>query len=335
MSTGRYVGHLATDDPFYGYLQSLVPQQGAYADNARYRVFRFSDSRDVYLYQEKHTGLRWIGKFFKSDRPGEAKRRGETEFNNLDYLRNIGFSSAPHYVVRPFGFNPFIDNVLVVEFIPEQSLSSIIDNAIHGGNRGRLFRKLSALAHFLAELHNRTAGEYTVDFDDPYHYTASLVQSLIANNGIDRGLLEGFQPLREAWRQRGYMWEDRRVIVHGDTTPANFLFGRANYVIAIDLERMHWADRVFDLGRLCGELKHFFLRATEDPQAAEPFIGHFLWEYARYFPDRESAFYSITRRIPFYMGITLLRIARNTWIDTPYRFRLIREAKQILAGGLQ
>ena len=55
---------------------------------------------------------------------------------------------------------------------------------------------------------------------------------------------------------------------------------------------------------------HFFLQNTGNKYAAEPFIGHFLWEYSCHFPDREQTFRSITRRVPFYMGITLLRIAR-------------------------
>jgi len=43
-----------------------------------------------------------------------------------------------------------------------------------------------------------------------------------------------------------------------------------------------------------------------------------------------SAFKSITRRTPFHMGITLLRIARNSWIDGDYRWRLVREDRTIL-----
>ena len=100
--------------------------------------------------------------------------------------------------------------------------------------------------------------------------------------------------------------------------------------MAIDLERMQWADRVFDLGRLCGELKHFFMQALNDPGAAEPFIGHFLWEYCCHLPDRMGAFAAITRRAPFYIGITLLRIARNSWIGPEYRWRLVQEATHIL-----
>jgi len=43
-------------------------------------------------------------------------------------------------------------------------------------------------------------------------------------------------------------------------------------------------------------------------------------------PDRDRAFRSITARVPFHIGLTLLRIARNDWIEAPHRQRLIREA---------
>ena len=118
------------------------------------------------------------------------------------------------------------------------------------------------------------------------------------------------------------MWEDNEVLVHGDATPSNLLFGRGLSVIAIDLERMKRADRVFDLGRIAGELQHYFLQGG-NKHAAEPFIGHFLWEYACHFPDRGRAFRSITGRLPFQMALTLLRIARNSWVSAPHRRRLV------------
>jgi aminoglycoside phosphotransferase (APT) family kinase protein len=118
--------------------------------------------------------------------------------------------------------------------------------------------------------------------------------------------------------------------VHGDATPSNLLFGMGLKVIAIDLERMKRADRAFDLGRISGELQHYFLQAGRDKSAAEPFIGHFLWEYACHFPDRDRAFRSITGRLPFQMALTLLRIARNSWVGYSHRRRLVEEAKIIL-----
>ena len=104
-------------------------------------------------------------------------------------------------------------------------------------------------------------------------------------------------------------------------------YGDGLYVISFDLERCRRTDRVFDVGRLAGELKHFFLRTTGNKYAAEPFIGHFLWEYACHFPDRERAFAAICRRVPFYMGTTLLRIARNGYLPREYRRQLVEEAK--------
>jgi Ser/Thr protein kinase RdoA (MazF antagonist) len=126
------------------------------------------------------------------------------------------------------------------------------------------------------------------------------------------------------------MWEDNQVLVHGDATPSNLLFGRGLSVIAIDLERTKRADRTFDLGRIAGELKHYFLQAGGNEHAAEPFIGHFLWEYSCHFPDRNRAFRSITGRLPFQMALTLLRIARNSWVSAVQRARLVEEARIIL-----
>jgi serine/threonine protein kinase len=335
MARTDYLGHLSREDPLYGYLQyHIVPQLGFNSPDASYRVFRFNYSRNVYLYEEKHRGIRLVGKFFKSSDQYHARKTGETEFNNLIFLRSLGFSDSPHYVVKPYGFNPAIDNLLVVEYIEADSLSKIINDAIHAGNHKRLFRKLSALAHFLATMHNRTAGDYGVNFDESYQYMGRLLKSLIEKRGMGSDHSDELWFLREVWRGRSCMWEDRGVLVHGDATPSNLLFGHGRDVIAIDLERMKWADRVFDLGRLCGELKHFFLQSTGNPFAAEPFIGHFLWEYCCHFPERENAFRSITLRIPFYMGITLLRIARNSWIDWDYRWRLVHEAKQALRASV-
>ena len=82
-----------------------------------------------------------------------------------------------------------------------------------------------------------------------------------------------------------------------------------------------------DLGRIAGELQHAFLQAGANKDAAEPCIGHFLWEYACQFPDRQSAFRSICGRVPFQMALTLLRIARNDWVSREQSRRLIEEAR--------
>ena len=120
------------------------------------------------------------------------------------------------------------------------------------------------------------------------------------------------------------------MLVHGDATPSNFFFGDGMYVISFDMERVRIADRCFDVGRIAGELHHFFMRTVGNRYAAEEFVGHFLWEYASRFPDREAAFNAITRRIPFYMGTTLLRIARNSYLEHDYRRALVEAGENCL-----
>jgi len=332
----RYVGHLPPDDPLDGYLRfDIAPQLGVRGTSAGFRVFQFAFSRDVYLYEEVGCSIRVVGKFFP---PGRRLSRGsvrpptETEFHNLTYLHRLNLNHWPFRVARPLGYNPWLHHVLISEYFNGQPLDEVIDQAIRENRRDRLFRKLSALADFLAALHNRTAGEWTVDFRDPYAYAGRLIESLVEKRGMGRSEADEIYRLREGWRGRSFMWEDCRVIVHGDATPSNFEFGPGREVMVFDLERMTWADRVFDLGRLIGELKHFFLRGTGDQWASEPFIGHFLWEYCGHFPDRQAAFRSVTRRIPFYLGITLLRIARNSWVDWGYRRRLLQVAKENLGA---
>ena len=136
--------------------------------------------------------------------------------------------------------------------------------------------------------------------------------------------------LRDLWRDRPQMWQDQQVWLHGDATPANFLFGHGLDVAAIDLERMKRGDRMFDVGRVAGELQHAFMSATGDSWRAEPFIGHFLWEYSCHFPDRRNAFASITSRLPYFMALNLLRVARNDYISPSTAARLVRKAKRLL-----
>jgi hypothetical protein len=106
-------------------------------------------------------------------------------------------------------------------------------------------------------------------------------------------------------------------------------------LVALDLERVKSSDRVWDLGMVCGEIKHAFLWRRRDRSGAEPFIRHFLRGYASFSPEPEKMFNRICRIIPFVMAVTELRIARNTYLDRPYRRILIGEAKECLLGGLK
>lgn len=328
------VGHLQHDDPFYGYLRrDILPQLGMNGGTPEFRVLRLPASNDVYLYEERCSGIRLVGKFFGGvvGRSADAAvRHLAAEHRHLRHVRGIGFAGFPHAVARPLGCNPGINRVLVEEFCEGRPLTDFILQAIRAGARDALFRKLAALAWFLATLHNRTAGGGRVDFEPECAYFDRIVARLADRGLVGAGEVRALAQGRDRWRVRGCMWDDCGVLVHGDATPSNFLLGEGPYVVAIDLERMKRSDRVFDLGRVAGELKHFFMQYAGDGCAAEPFIGHFLWEYACHFPDRDAAFRAITERNPFYMALTLLRIARNDWIAARHRGRLVREATRTL-----
>jgi len=325
----QYVGQLSSRDPLHPYLvHDVLPQMGVRNGPAEFRVFSMKH-RKVYLYEECHSHAQVVGKFFVGGGhdTAHASRRMRQEFDNLQLLRSYGLAGYPHHVVRPLGTNAWLNSILVEEYSPGVPLSSFVNDAIHKRQSQPLFEKLTALAYFLATLHNRTANGRGVDFHEDCAY---LVRKLQAQRVVGAWDADELYWLRDRWREKPRMWEDNQVLVHGDATPSNLLFGRGLSVIAIDLERMQRADRAFDLGRITGELQHYFLQATGDTQPAEPFIGHFLWEYACHFPDRARAFHAITRRVPFQMALTLLRIARNSWVAASHRTRLVEEAKIIL-----
>ncbi|MGM0665071.1 MAG: HAD family hydrolase, partial [Thermodesulfobacteriota bacterium] len=174
------LGTLSHDDPLYGYLQShIIPQLGHSPEcGSSFSVSRFPHSSNVYLYEEREKGLRFVGKFFKSSDRDRSRRAAENEFNNLLFLRGLGFSGAPHYIVRAFGFNPAIDNLVVTEYIKAETMDGIVNQAVYRGGHRRLYKKLSALAWFLATLHNKTAGSDHVDFDESCQHMGRLLRSL-------------------------------------------------------------------------------------------------------------------------------------------------------------
>ena len=324
-----YLGHLGKNDCLYHYLEhEIFPALGG-GTGADIRVFGTNGSNAVYIYEECGSNLKAVGKFFRSrrmDDPERAARRLDREWYNLNRTRTL--LDGCHYVARPLGRNREINCLLVTEYCNGTPLAEIIDRAIREANPRLLQEKLAALAGFLAKLHNRSARNSRVDFTPECRYFDHLIAAL-------DGLLtsEEYHTLkyhRAVWHDQPEMWQDNAVLVHGDATPANFFFGDGSYVISFDLERMKYSDRIFDVGRIAGELQHFFLRATGNKYLAEPFISGFLREYAAHFPDRDRAFEAIARRVPFYMGTTLLRIARNTYLDTGCRRRLITEAQLCL-----
>ena len=300
-----------------------------------FRVFRLSGSNVVYAYQEKFSGTRIICKFYgpRFTDLDKAAGKARQEFEGLETLRRYNLIGSPHHVIRPLGFNRDINGVLAVEYYTGEEFSHAIARATQHQDDGHLYRRLTALAYYLATQNDRTANGDGVDFESDCRYYDTVAGRLKKAHRIGADDADVLSRLRDGWRDQPRMWQDQQVWLHGDATPANFLFGDGMDVAAIDLERMKRGDRMFDVGRVAGELQHAFMRDSGDRHRADPFIGHFLWEYSCHFPDRQWMFESVTARAPYYMALNLLRIARNDYIDPYYSGRLVRQAKRLMRAA--
>lgn len=328
---GELLGYLQENDPLFSYMkQEIFPQLQCFCPEG-IKVYKTNGSNEVYVYEDASNGQKVVGKFFYSLRRMQdwhlAWKRLDREYKNLLEFRSY-LDPAYHYVARPLGRNDDLNRLLVVEYCYGEPLENIIERAIFQKEEALLFGKLKALAYFLARVHNLSASEHTADFEKVCQYFYSLLPQL--EKVTNPGEREYLAMLCRQWHDDPVMWQDREVLVHGDATPANFFFGDHIHVISFDMERNKRTDRMFDTGRLAAELQHYFFRASGNIQEAEKYIGHFFWEYACHFPDREKAFASITKRAPFYMGMNLLRIARNEYLSYEYRRNLIEEAKKTL-----
>jgi hypothetical protein len=103
-----------------------------------------------------------------------AMDRMRQEFENLQVLRGYGLAGYPRHMVRPLGMNESLNSVLSGDYCGGAPLSAFIDAAIHHGRPPLLFAKLTALAYFLATLHNRTANGHGVDFSEDCAYLGRL-----------------------------------------------------------------------------------------------------------------------------------------------------------------
>lgn len=337
MST--YLGVLDRGDPLYDVLAvRIYPELRAPV----FHVERLSHHRLVYRYREAQTNRAVVGKFFdRAERDEDKVTRIKGEYRNLIRLRYLGLNGHPHSVVKPLCREERIGLALAEEYVGGRDLDHYLQRAAWHDAPAALGRVLDHLADFLHRLHSRSAAgpngasaRSTARLDDAGEYFARIVAKLEQQRLLEPHEVLAYARLRDRWLARSRM-QAAAVTVHGDATPTNFLFPTAEDVVAIDLERMKPADQAYDLGMVCGELKHAFLWRTGRRDLSEPFIGRFLRRYAGRYSEPDEAFQAITHRTPFYMALTELRIARNTWLDWVYRRRLVREASACLTWGLR
>jgi aminoglycoside phosphotransferase (APT) family kinase protein len=332
--SSAYLGTLETADPLYSYMvKDVMPKVKLEVKNPTFHVSRLFGSNLVYRYQEHASRVSLIGKFYTPADMKGPKLIGE--YHNLRKARALGLAGLPNRVVRPLASEKSLGLGLMEEYVEGRDLDHYIRRAAFEGRHDRLKGRLSDLAFFLSEFHKRTASDFPVSPAHPSEYFDRILMKLAKKGLVDEHLKKVFIKLKDAWMERDYMGEDRRVLVHGDATPTNFIFPEGQGCIAIDLERMRPGDRMMDVGMVCGELKHSFLWRTGNKYISERHIGHFLREYAGRFKRQEKVYKSIMLRNPFYMALTELRIARNSWLDREHRRKLVTEARECLSWGLK
>lgn len=335
-----YQGELAPDDPLYPLLAQTVLRGtlGWAVEHPIFDVFTVDSKGVVYRYHERATGVDLVCKFFgnRPEASDGARARQQTakalqrEYANLQRVRQLGMDRPPYRVVRPLAFDEERNCVLVEEYVAGPTLDTFLKQALHDNGRAALAERLADLAGFLAQLHRRSQTSEPVDTARGLAYLEKVTGQLAHLTVIDARGQRRLDALRMGWAQVPALAAARRVLVHGDVTPINIVFGDDHQVIAIDLERLREDDAAVDLGIVVAELRHAFLRTAHDVDAAAPFVEHF---FRRYTAEREIAGAerdALAVRVRFFAGAMLLRIGRNDWLDLPYRQALAAEAEQWL-----
>jgi aminoglycoside phosphotransferase len=287
-------------------------------------------SRAVYRFSFPEGKYPVVGKFFAAFPPRSSLDQGlAQEYDNYLLAPSLGLGEDA--VPRLIGRRPEAGLGLLLEAVPGPDLDGLLVRAV-AGDAGPLQRGLARLAELLALFHSRPLPEAPVP---PYPALAYLdkLQRQLGEMGLlhpeeRRGLAEEGR----TWEGRLAEFPDHLVLVHGDATPTNFLFpdGRA---VALDLERLRLADRLWDLSWVAGELKHAWGWRAGNFPAAEGAIHHFFRAYL----EAVLAEPALARRLyhlnPFYMALAELRIARNAYLAWDYRRELVAEARRCLAWG--
>jgi len=290
-------------------------------------------SRQVVRFSVAGGNAAAVGKFFSHYPPATSPDRAlEREYGNYLWAAALGLSQGAGLIPRLLGRHPEMRLGLVLAAVPGPNLDQALALACYHGEQGQLLSRLKKLAGLLAAFHTRVLPEQPVSPQPALKYFAKLQRQLQGLGLLTAGDAEVFQGEKTAWAERLHQLPDRVVLVHGDATPTNFLFPDGR-VVALDLERLRPADRLWDLSWVAGELRHAWGWRTGSMDGAEPAIGHFFSAYLLSLPANALLQRRIFGLNPFYMALAELRIARNGYLPWDYRLALVAEARRCLAHG--
>lgn len=294
---------------------------------------RLKASRPVYRFT-CGCGPTVVGKFFSPGpaAPAPIDRGLIRECHAYLSAPAWGLDGPGSCLPRLLGCYPQVRLGLLLEYIPGMDLDGYLAEAAKAGGFARLCDRLEKLAGLLAFFHSRPTPPRPVSPEPGWRYFCKLLGQLEALGLLFREEVEALKSAGLVWQAEFGKYPDNLVLVHGDATPTNFLFpdGRA---VALDLERLRLADRLFDLSWVAGEIKHAWGWRFGNFAGSEAAIGHFFRAYFQASGVDAALTERILRLNPFYMALAELRIARNDYLSWDYRRSLVEEAWRCLSFG--
>lgn len=306
-----YVNTLSPGDLFRDWLVEKIVGCRIWNKKCLVDVFKKDiSSHTVCKYQFEGEHFSVVAKFF-SEPIGQLKDYNPykgmmNEYSNLERAASI------INVAKPLAVNEKFNCVLVTEYIPGKSLDWYVKH------EEKIFERLAAVAHMLRRLHDNTKSSYNKENEfGNFHEDLDRLK-------LDTDIRESFNKLLGEWWYISWLDRDHGCMIHRDTNLSNYVFCKGEpYALDFESSWFH-AHPVRDLGILTAELKGKFKLDKGGDWKAEPYIENFLWEYSK----DETDFTNITRVLPFFMSIGLLRSARVH--QGSHRDYLIREAHECL-----
>jgi hypothetical protein len=314
MAIEKYVGTLAPGNAFRNWLVQVLGEKIIDQD-CRINVYRLKPaSHTVCRYEFPAQGLSVVAKFYaeptgwnKKYNPVQAM---ENEFRTLKQIEPIVDIPRPLAIHRDFHC------ALLMEYIQGKSFYKYMRDI---DKEGRIYDKLTDIAHMQRRLHDQTQSDYRKD------RVFARFHRVLDQLRLDNKTRTEYNRLLGAWWYSPLLDRPSGCRIHGDANPLNYQFNHSR-IYMLDFESsIEHANFMHDLGIVAAELKNYFAIHRGDARRAEPYIGHYLWKYSL----NEPEFHAITRALPFFMSFGLLRMARLR-LGADHRTFVFREAKACL-----
>ncbi len=306
-----HVNTLKPGDPFRDWLVEEVVGQRVRDKQCYVKVFKNGrSSHTVCRYHFKGENFSVMAKYFAE--PTDRLKKYDACKAMKNEFKKLELAASYINVAKPLAVNEDFNCALVTEHVPGKSLGWYFK---HDTN---LYEILTRMSHMLRRLHDNTLSSYNKENEfKNYH-------DVLDHLGLDYKTRETFNHFLGEWWYSGLLDRKQGCMIHRDVHPSNYIFYKGKpYALDFESSWFH-ANPVRDLGILSAELKNYFEQNKGGGWKAEPYIGHLLWEYSR----NEKDFSRITKTLPFYMSVGLLRSARLH--QRNYRDYLIREAMACL-----